>query len=303
MITGFLNQTGKVDNIFFFIVVISVVMLALITSAMIIFLVKYNRKRNPVAKDIEGNLPLEIAWIVIPTILVLAMFYYGWAGFRIMRDPPKDSMLVKVSARMWTWTFTYENGQKSDALRVALNKPVKLIITSEDVIHGLSIPAFRVKEDAVPGMETYLWFLPEKAGEYELFCTEYCGTGHHSMVSKVIVMPEEDFLNWYGRKEEPAVKALNALEIMKRNGCLGCHTTDGTVAVGPSFKGLFGHETEVVTNGMERKVVVDEEYLRRSLLDPKADIVQGFSDIMPSQKGVLTDEEIEVIVEYIKEAR
>jgi len=286
----------------FFIIAISVFMLVLVTSLMVFFLIRYRRKKNPVAENIEGNLTLEIIWTVIPTILVLAMFYYGWIGFKVMRNPPGNAMLVKVTARMWSWSFTYENGLKSDELNVPLNRPVKLIINSEDVLHSLFIPAFRIKEDAVPGMETYLWFLPDKTGSYDLFCTEYCGTGHHSMISKVIVMAQEDFSKWYGEKEGTG-KAQDALKIMENNGCLGCHTVDGTKTVGPSFKGIFGKEAEVITNGRIHKIVIDEEYLRRSMLDPGADVAKGFPNIMPSQKGILKDEEINTIIEYIEKLK
>ena len=302
MFTKFLYKSASVDHVMFFIVGISVFMLVLVTFLMIFFLVRYSRKKNPVAENIEGNLKLEIIWTVIPTILVLAMFYYGWIGFRVMREPPKDSMIVKVTARMWDWSFTYENGKKSAELNVPLNKPVKLIIISEDVLHSLFIPAFRIKEDAVPGMETYLWFLPDKTGSYDLFCTEYCGTGHHSMISKVIVMAQEDFLKWYGEKEGTG-KAQDALKIMENNGCLGCHTVDGTKTVGPSFEGIFGKEAEVITNGRIHKIVIDQEYLRRSMLDPGADVVKGFPNIMPSQKGILKDEEINTVIEYIEKLK
>ena len=302
MFIKYLYRSASVDNVMFFIVGISVFMLVLVTFLMIFFLVRYSRKKNPVAENIEGNLTLEIIWTVIPTILVLAMFYYGWIGFRVMREPPKDSMIVKVTARMWDWSFTYENGKKSTELNVPLNKPVKLIIISEDVLHSLFIPAFRIKEDAVPGMETYLWFLPDKTGSYDLFCTEYCGTGHHSMISKVIVMAQEDFSKWYGEKEGTG-KAQDALKIMENNGCLGCHTVDGTKTVGPSFKGIFGKEAEVITSGRIHKIVIDEEYLRRSMLDPGADVAKGFPNIMPSQKGILKDEEIYTIIKYIEKLK
>jgi cytochrome c oxidase subunit 2 len=302
MASTFLNIPAKVDSVFLFIVVISVFMLVLNTALMVFFLVRYRRKKHPDAKDIEGNALLEITWTVIPTILVIAMFYYGWTGFRIMRTPPKDAMNVKVSARMWQWSFTYENGKKNNELNVPLKKPVKLIITSEDVLHSLFIPVYRIKEDAVPGMETYLWFLPDKIGTFDIFCSEYCGVGHHSMISKVNVMSPEDFTAWYEKKAE-AGKVQDALKIMENNGCLGCHTTDGTKKVGPGFKGIFGHETAVVTNGRERKVIVDDDYLRRSMLDPGADVVEGFPDIMPPQKGVLKDEEIDAIIDYIKKLK
>ena len=302
MLTELLSKSANVDNVMFFIVGISVFMLVLVTVLMIFFLVRYSRKKNPEAENIEGNLILEIVWTVIPTVLVLAMFYYGWIGFRVMRDPPEDAMIVRVTARMWDWSFTYENGKKSTELNVPLNRPVKLTIISEDVLHSLFIPAFRIKEDAVPGMETYLWFLPDRTGSYDLFCTEYCGLGHHSMISKVIVMAQEDFSKWYGENEGTG-KAQDALKIMENNGCLGCHTIDGTKRVGPSFKGIFGKEVDVITNGKEREVVVNEEYLRRSTLDPGADVVKGFPDIMPPQKGILKDEELNAIIEYIKKLK
>jgi cytochrome c oxidase subunit 2 len=294
---------AKVDNVFIFIIAISVFMLVLITAIMVLFLIRYRRRKSPSAKDIEGNMMLEIAWTVIPTILVIAMFYYGWIGFKIMRNPPKDAMLVKVTARQWSWSFMYENGKKSGELNLPLNRPVKLIINSEDVLHSLFIPAFRIKEDAVPGMETYLWFLPDRSGTFDLFCTEYCGVGHHSMISKVNVMSPGEFSAWYGKTEAATGKVQDALKIMENNGCLGCHTLDGTKRVGPSFKGIFGHETEVVTNDRERKIVVDEDYLRRSMLDPKADVVEGFPDIMPSQRGILADKEIDAIIDYLKELK
>jgi len=304
MFTTFLDRSANVDNVMYFIAGVSVFMLVLVTFLMIFFVVKYSSKRNPTAENIEGNLPLEIIWTVIPTILVLAMFYYGWIGFKIMRNPPKDAMPVKVTARMWSWSFTYENGQNSGELNVPLNRPVKLIIVSEDVIHSLFIPAFRIKEDAVPGMETYLWFNPDKTGTYDLFCSEYCGVGHHSMISKVNVMSQDDFSKWYEKKDEAAVPQVqDALVIMKKNGCLNCHTMDGTVEIGPSFKGIFGKKIEVITNWKEHEVVVDNEYLKRSMLEPEADVVKGFDSIMPSQKGVLTDEEIEAIINYIKDLK
>lgn len=302
MLSNFLNQTYKVDDIFLFIVGISVFILAIVTIAMVIFLIKFRRNKHPVAENIEGSLPLEILWVAVPTVLVITMFYYGWAGFRVMRAPPEDAMPVKVTGRMWQWHFTYENGMTSNELNVPLNRPVKLIITSEDVLHSLFIPAFRVKEDAVPGMETYLWFLPDSPGTYDLFCTEYCGAGHHSMISRVNVMPQTKFSQWYESKAG-TVKVTDALTLMEEHGCLACHTTDGTVSVGPSFKGIFGHVTVVITNGRERQITVDEEYLKRSMLEPEADVVKGFDAIMPSQKVVLSDDEINILIDYIKDLK
>jgi cytochrome c oxidase subunit 2 len=301
----FSNSTAAADNVFMFILVISVVLLVSITFTMIFFAVKYNRRKNPVPKNIESNLLLETTWIVIPTILVLAMFYYGWSGFRFMRTVPENAMTVKAIARMWSWQFAYENGQRSGELRVPLGRPVKLIITSQDVIHSLFIPAFRIKQDAVPDLETFLWFLPDKAGEFDLFCSEYCGVKHSSMVSKVIVMAAEDFQVWYTAGEKAGERVMETAgpkgqKLLDQKGCLACHTVDGTIEVGPSFKGLFGRNVTVISSGKERELVADETYIKNSILHPDADIVQGFNNIMPSQKGNVNEEEINEIITYIK---
>ncbi|MBI4681620.1 MAG: cytochrome c oxidase subunit II [Nitrospirae bacterium] len=302
MISG--NSTETVNNVFLFILVIAIVLLISITFTMIYFVVKYNRKNNPAPENIESNLMLEITWIVVPTILVLAMFYYGWSGFRFMRTAPENAMTVKATGRMWSWQFEYENGRKDAELRVPLGKPVKLLITSADVIHGLYIPAFRIKEDAVPGMQTFLWFLPDRAGEYDLFCSEYCGTQHSSMVSKVIVIPQKDFDSWY---TAVAVKKGSAhpqgVKLLEEKGCLDCHTTDGAIGVGPSFKGLFGRRVIVIAGGKEREVFADEAYLKKSILHPGADIVNGFTDIMPPQSDNMSEEEISEIINYLKELK
>lgn len=302
---NFSNSTSAADNVFLFILVISLVLLIGITFTMIYFVVKYNRKKKTVPVNIESNLLLEMTWTVIPTILVLAMFYYGWSGFRFMRAVPDDAMTVKAAGRMWSWQFTYENGKQSGELRVPLGRAIKLIITSEDVLHSLFIPAFRIKQDAVPEMETFLWFLPDKTGEYDLFCTEYCGVKHSSMVSKVIVMAVEDFQAWHesrekageGEKETPGQQGAKLLE---EKGCLGCHTTDGRIEVGPSLKGLLGSKVIVTSSGKERELIADEEYVKTSILYPDADIVKGFANIMPAQQGNLSESEVNEIIIYLK---
>jgi len=296
MVNGWQNLSGSVDNVYYFITAICVALLLGVTATMLYFVYRYSRKRNPEPEDVKGNIPLEVIWTVIPTLIVLAMFWVGWKGFEYMRTVPADAMLVKVTARMWTWSFQYENGKQSATLNLPVGKPVKLSITSVDMLHSLSIPAFRVKEDAVPGRETYLWFLPDEAGSYDLFCTEYCGTGHSAMTSKVIVMPMKDFASWYAGTGE----AVDGAKLIQGKGCVACHSLDGTAKVGPSLKGVFGRKELVVTGGKEREITVDDEYIKRSLLEPSADVAKGFPPIMPSQKGLLKDDEIDAIVEYLK---
>lgn len=305
MVHGWPTLYNSVDNIFYAIAGISVLLLLGVTGAMVWFVIRYGRKRHPRAEDIEGNLWLEMLWTVIPTLLVMAMFYVGWKGFVYKRTVPPDAMLVKVTARMWSWHFEYENGATGGKLNVPAGRPVKLSITSADVLHSLFIPAFRVKEDCVPNRETYLWFQPDEPGTYDLFCTEYCGVGHSAMITKVEVMPGKEFEAWYrAAAAMPAAgaekKRPDGAKLFQEKGCFACHSTDGSPRVGPTLKGIYGHKTTVVTGGRERQVTVDDAYLRKSILDPQADVVKGFPPVMPPQKGLLTDEEVEALIEYVK---
>ncbi len=303
MVHGWPTLYNSVDNILYAIAGISVVLLAGVTATMIWFVIRYSRKRHPRAENIEGNLWLEILWTVIPTLLVMGMFYAGWKGFVYKRTVPPDAMLVKVTARMWSWHFEYENGAKSGVLKLPAGKPVKLSITSADVVHGLFIPAFRVKEDCVPNMETYLWFQPDEPGTYDLFCSEYCGTGHSAMITTVEVLPELEFGAWYRTAAAVPVagaKRSDGAKLFQEKGCFACHSIDGTPKVGPTLKGVYGHKVTVLTAGKERQVTVDDAYLKTSILDPQADVVKGFPPVMPPQKGLLTDEEVGALIAYLK---
>ena len=186
----------SVDFAFFFIVAISVFFLVLITGLMIYFVIRYSRKRNPKATNIHGNVPLEILWTVIPTILVLFMFYFGWMGYKDMSSIPGDSMVVTASAQMWKWQFKYENGKTADTLYVPIDRSVKVILNSLDVNHSFYIPAFRVKKDVIPGKKNTLWFKANEIGSHPIFCAEYCGLNHSYMYTEVIVLPENNFNAW-----------------------------------------------------------------------------------------------------------
>jgi cytochrome c oxidase subunit 2 len=298
MISDIASSTAKVDNTFLFVVGVSVILLVLITFLMVFFIFRYNRRRHPHAEQIEGSLLIEIIWTVVPTLLVLVMFYFGWTNFSYIRNVPDDAMSVNATGRMWSWNFEYKNGKQSGELNVPLGRPVKLVLTSVDVIHSLYIPAFRIKEDAVPGLKTYLWFKANEAGSYDIFCTEYCGTGHSHMLSKVVVLPEAEFDKWYASAEVTGAKE-RGLKLLEAKGCLGCHTTDGTKKIGPTFKGLFGRKEIVITNGKEHEIVVNEDFLRRAVLQPGYDLVKGYSPIMP--KLPVTEEELDTIISTIKE--
>lgn len=187
---------NEVDYTFWFIMGISIVLLLIITVVMLYFVYRYSRKRNPVPSNIEGNTTLEIIWTVIPVILVMIMFFISWAGFRNMRDVPKDAMIVKVTGQMWKWTFEYDNKKKSDTLFLPVNKDVKFEISSIDVLHSFYLPAFRCKEDAVPGRTNYYWIRTTETGNFYAACAEYCGMNHSYMYAPIIIVPEEKYLVW-----------------------------------------------------------------------------------------------------------
>ena len=192
----------SVDLVMIYIIAISVVLLIGITSVMIYFVFKYHRKHGHEPVDIAENLPLEITWIVVPTLLVLSMFYFGYNSFRETRDIPKDSFVVEVTARMWYFSFKYPNGKTTDTLYVPQNKPIKLVMESVDVNHAFFIPAFRIKEDIMYGKKTILPFTAQLAGDYDVACAEYCGLNHSAMYTKVKVLPQNSFNTWYEPKTE-----------------------------------------------------------------------------------------------------
>lgn len=293
--------TSAVDKVFLYITGISVLLLMLITFLMVFFALRYRKEKHKQAQNIEGNTLLEIVWTVIPTLIVISMFFFGLKGFDILRSVPEEHLEVKVRARMWSWLFEYANGIKSDKLYVPAGKAVKLVLTSEDVIHSLFIPAFRVKEDAVPRMNTYLWFKADSPGEYDIFCAEYCGRGHSSMLTKLKVLEDEDFDKWYESGGITVAEGRGAGEVLIREkGCTGCHTTDGSTLVGPTFKGIYMRKTKVFREGKIIEVISDDNYLRDAILEPSKDTVKDYPQLMPSFKDQLTQEELEEILEYLK---
>ncbi len=301
------NFVSDVDGTFLFILSICFFFLISLTIMMIWFIYRYNKKRNPQATQIRGSHTLEIIWTVIPTILVLVMFYYGWAGWKPMKEPPKDSFQIDVTARMWNFTFSYENGKKTDTLFIPMSRPVKLNLQALDVIHSFYIPSFRLKQDIVPGKENqFVWFTSEKEGTYELFCTEYCGLQHSYMYNWVKVIPQEEFNKWYTDTTIQTAAATDSptatgKRIMTNIGCFACHTVDGSKLVGPSFKGIYGTSRKVTSGGQKKEVVADDEYIKHSIYDPGADVVEGFNaGLMQSYQGQLSDEDIAAITEYLK---
>lgn len=297
MILGPSNTAGKVEDAFLFIVVCCVILLVIVTVCMVVFLIKYNKERHPRPEHVKESMLLEVTWTVIPTILVIFMFYFGWVDFEYIRNPPPDAITVNVTARQWSWLFGYDNGRQDDVLRVPVGKPVRLIMTSADVLHCLYIPAYRIKEDCVPGMKTHLWFTANAAGTYDIFCTEYCGVGHSHMRSKVVVMTRDDFDKWVKAPPPSGVADLGQ-RILQAKGCLGCHTLDGTSKIGPTFKALAGRNETVIAAGQEKSITVDEGFIREHILNPRSALVKGYPPVMPQVP--MSDEELKTIVSYME---
>jgi len=292
-----ITTTESVDKAFYVIFGISGIALLGITVAMVYLVWRYNRKRYPVPiSQKDHNVWLEITWTVIPSILVMVMFWYGWEGYLSLRRIPDNAIPVQGHARMWSWLFTYENGKTSDKLYVPVGQPVKVELTSEDVLHSFYVPAFRVKRDCVPGMENYAWFVAEEPGSYDLFCAEYCGVAHADMITTVEAIPSSEFSAWLA--EKPSMAAAGK-SLLQKHGCLGCHSLDGSALVGPTFQGIGGRQVTVVTNGESRTLTCDRDYLEKSILDPNADIVEGYPAAMPPYAGRIPDEDMTGILDYL----
>lgn len=321
---GAADIASKADAVFLYIFVLTAAFLIFITALMIYFAVKYRRSKGGRAEDIEGHAGLEALWTLIPLALFLSMFYFGWTNYKAMRDVPDDALVVKTVGRQWAWDFIYPNGKRTTELYAAVGRPMKLELESVDVIHGFFIPAFRVKQDVVPGKRNYTWFTPQKLGAFDIECTVICGVKHSYMLSRVHVIPEEEFRAWYfsagddppasvSRGEEAL--ALASAEgraegtgdpsagqaLFRDRGCAVCHTTDGSPHIGPSMKGLFGSSVAVLEAGKERVVAADEAYIRRAILQPSAEIRKGFREEMAAE--TLSEGELSDLLAYIRSLR
>ncbi|MCB1177208.1 MAG: cytochrome c oxidase subunit II [Leptospiraceae bacterium] len=306
------DTAGSVDAHYLFLVLSSVVAFIILIGGMTLFIVKYRRKSdNDKTAYIPHNGFLEFLWSFIPFLIVMGVFYWGKVIYDDFRTFPDDAEEIHVTAQKWSWEFRYKNGvvlkskEDKDALHIPLGKPVKLIITSRDVLHSFFIPGFRNKQDAVPGRYTALWFKATQEGEYQVFCTEYCGNDHSNMPARIKVVSPTDYAAWLKFKKEnmpidPAAGnelALKGKELATEKACSGCHSTTGTKMTGPTWKGLFGSKRDFEGGG---SAVADENYIRESILQPMAKIVKGFPGAMPPYQGQLSDDDILAIIEYMK---
>jgi len=295
---------GDVDSLFMFIFWMSTFFFLLILGMIIFFSVRYRRRRGDAERLDTGmshSRALEALWIGIPLILVMIIFGWGFRGYMRMRVVPANALEVKVTGQKWFWSFEYPEGATTvNELVVPEGQAVKLLMSSQDVIHSFYVPAFRIKQDVLPNRYTVTWFEATKAGDYDLFCAEYCGTKHSEMLGKVRVLPHREYTAWL---EEAAFsgEGMSPVDLGQKlyvsKACITCHTIDGRPGNGPTFQNLFGHSAEMADGSV---IEVDENYIRESILSPRAKIVAGFQPIMPTYQGLLKDREIDALVAYIK---
>lgn len=293
---------GQVDNLYAFLLWASLISCVILIGGMIYFVMKYKRKS---AADktayISHNTFLEFLWSFIPLVIFMIVFAWGWYIYHQMRKFPDQALEVHVYGKQWAWEFVYKSGKTAtNEFLVPVNTPVKLIMTSKDVIHSFYIPSMRIKQDVVPGKYSALWFESEKLGSFHIFCTEFCGAAHSLMIGRMKVVTQEEYEAWLQESDEGLTLAERGKKLWNDKGCVACHSIDGTVKVGPSWKGIFG-QTHVFTDGTS--ALVDESYIRESTLEPNKKIVKGYPAAMPSYQGQLSEEQMNAIIEFIKELK
>jgi len=294
------NIADQVDNLYSFLLWSSLVSCIILIGGMIYFVVKYKRRTdNDKTPYISHNTFLEFLWSFIPLVFFLGFFAWGWWVYHEMRQMPENSLEVHVFGRQWSWEFVYKSGKSSgNEFVVPVNTPVKLIMTSRDVLHSFYIPSMRIKQDVIPGQYTTLSFNSNKLGDFQVFCAEYCGTTHSGMLAKMRVVTQADYEKWIQENEEGMTLAQKGQKYYTDKGCVACHSVDGTPKVGPTWKGAFGKERELADGS---KAMSDENYLRESILNPNAKVVKGFpAGQMPTYQGQLNEDQVNALIEFIK---
>jgi len=296
---------ADVDALYNFIAVLCTFFFVLIVVLTVAFMIRYRHRpgETRAVSQNEGNHRLELVWSVLPGILLFVIFGWGFNTFVAQAVPPDSSIDVRVNAQKWSWFFTYprHGGIGSPELVVPVNQPVKLTMSSQDVIHSFYVPAFRVKQDVLPNRYSVVWFEATTPGEYDVFCTEYCGTSHSGMLSKVKVVSDTEWNDWVASGGGMGGAGMDPIEwggkLYVSLGCVACHSVDGTQVVGPSFKGRYGAQ-EQLSDGTV--VTVDDDYIRRSIMEPQAQIVNGFPPVMPTFAGRVNDAQIAALIDFIK---
>ena len=287
---------NNVDALYVFLITVSAVMIVLIFTTVMVFAVRYRRRKGHHAEQIDGSHALEITWSIIPFCVFMVFFAWGARIYFSERKPPQDSAEIYTVAKQWMWKFEHMEGQREiNELHVPVGRDIKMIMTSQDVIHSFYVPAFRIKQDVLPGRYTVAWFHPTKAGTYHLFCAEYCGTSHSGMVGSVVVMEPKDYQAWMGGGGSQPLSVTGEL-LFNQLGCATCHRKE-TQGRGPTLIGIYNRPV-LLEDG--RTVIADEDYIRESILQPAAKIVSGFKPVMPTFQGQISDEQLNALIAYVK---
>lgn len=294
-----------IDNLFWFITVINAFFFFLI-AFLIVFFVKRYRRRSPdeITPHITHNQKLEIAWSVIPLFILIIIFFWGFHGYVAAQVAPANAIEIQAVGKKWVWQFEYPDGIRTlNDIHVPVNRPVRIVMNSEDVIHSFFIPTFRVKKDVLPGRYTEVWFTATQPGMHQVFCSEYCGKGHSDMLARIYVDDEAAYQKWLVEGDE-SLKTMPLPELGKmvheNRGCATCHSLDGSRGQGPSWRGIFG-QVHQMTDGSQVKV--DENYIRESILEPNNKVLTGYEPVMPTFKGMLRDREVLGAIEFIKQLK
>jgi cytochrome c oxidase subunit II len=294
------SYAPEVDHLYLFLVGLTVFFTVLISGAILFFFVKYRRRPNDeIPKPIEGSIILESAWSIIPFIICLFIFAWGAKIYLEQYTIPNDALDVYVVGKQWMWKFQHPEGQREiNELHIPVGKKIRFVMATEDVIHSFFIPAFRMKEDIVPGPNRYttVWAEPTMTGTFHIFCSEYCGTSHSGMVGWVTVMSDKDYEAWLAGGAAEGTMAERGASLFQSLGCITCHRSDAQGQC-PRLEGKYGTE-ETMNTG--QKVLVDDSYIRESVLLPLAKIVAGYQPIMPSFQGQVSEEQLQMLIAYIK---
>ena len=294
-------MASRVDNLYFFIVAVTAFFAVVVSVLVIVFAAKYHTK-DPLAvgQPIHGSMPLELAWSIIPFLISIVIFAWASDVFFDLVRPPDQTLEIYATAKRWMWKFQHLDGQNEiNELHVPVGRAVKVTFTSEDVLHSMFFPSFRVKADAIPGRYSTVWFTATKIGEYHLFCAEYCGTSHSGMIGKVVVMEPAAYQAWLAGGVGAGSLSQRGEQLFNDLACNTCHRSDGS-GRGPSLVNTFGAPVELA-NGTS--VAVNEAYVRESILTPQAKLVAGFQPLMPTFQGLLSEESVIALVEYVKSLR
>jgi|ERR1700754_3904125 len=293
------TNSWKVDAIYFYLSGVTLFFTLLISAMVVFFVIRY-RRRSPyeIPRPIAGSHTLETLWTIIPFLISMTIF--GWAArvYFEQYHPPENAVEIYVVGKQWMWKIQHSTGQREiNELHVPVGRKIKLIMTTEDVIHDFFVPAFRMKADVVPGKYTTQWFEATKPGTYHLFCAEYCGMNHSGMIGSVTVMEPREFDNWLSGNTGSVSPAAAGQQLYQTLGCVSCHGANGEGGRGPTLAGLFGHLTTLTT---KQQVVADEAYIRESILNPQAKLVDGFGPIMPTFQGQISEDQLVQLLSFIK---